>query len=191
MQTLELTDQEIRAGQIRDLLKGRSTTFAQIQYTTKVATAAKYRSTVIRKVTQANVQLFSDLGAYTDVYANAVKRSAAQIPQSADANVSGFETGQNYFLHTDCHSIVQHKLDHRLYLYAIFNRAKSVYTIDDRPATKEEVAGYLTASAAERLLGDNTVVYNATNKVLHTVQVRTIALENIHAITACGDTVTF
>lgn len=195
MQTLQLvsteTQQQVVAQQIQALLTGRSTTFAQIQYTTKVATAAKHRSVDITKVTDANVQLFSDVSAFTDVYAQAVKRSAANIPQSANADVSGFTSQQNYFEHTPCYSIVQHRMDHRLYLYAIFNHAKSIYYVHGQPATKQEVAQYLTPSAADKLLGGNTVVHNVAHDVLHTVQVRTIALQNILAISACKQKITF
>jgi hypothetical protein len=200
MQTLQLvtaqqtqtqTQQQAIAQQIQQMLANVSTTFAQILYTTKVATSAKHKHINITKVTRANVQLFSNINAFTDVYANAVKRSAQHIQQAQNANVSNFATQQNYFTHTQCYSILQHNTNGNLYLYAIFNNANSVYYINNTVATKQQVAQYLTASAQQQLLSNNNVVHNVTNNVLHTVQVRTIALHNINSITACRQTVTF
>ena len=197
MQTLQLvttqqqTQQQVIAQQIQAMLARTSTTFAQIQYTTQVATAAKHKHVNITKVTNANVQLFNNINAFTNVYANAVKRSANNIQQAQNANVNNFATQQNYFTHTQCYSIVQHKTNNNLYLYAIFNNAKSIYFINNVQSTKQQVAQYLTASAAQALLQQNNVVHNVTNNVLHTVHVRTIALQNINSITACKQNITF
>lgn len=197
MQTLQLvttqqqTQQQVIAQQIQAMLANTSTTFAQIQYTTQVATAAKHKHVNITKVTNANVQLFNNINAFTNVYANAVKRSANNIQQAQNANVNAFATQQNYFTHTQCYSIVQHKTNNNLYLYAIFNNAKSIYFINNVQSTKQQVAQYLTASAAQALLQQNNVVHNVTNNVLHTVHVRTIALQNINSITACKQNITF
>jgi hypothetical protein len=190
-QTQTQTQQQLVAQQVQQMLANVSTTFAQIVYTTKVATAAKHKHVNITKVTSANVQLFSNINAFTDVYANAVKRSAQHIQQAHNANVQAFTTQSNYFTHTNCYSIVEHKTNNNLYLYAIFNNAKSVYYIDNVVATKQQVAEYLTASAQQQLLSNNNIVHNVSNNVLHTVQVRTIALHNIDSITACKQTVTF
>jgi hypothetical protein len=185
------TQQQIIAQKIQQILANVSTTFAQIVYTTKVATAAKYKHVNITKTTNANVQLFSNINAFTNVYANAVKRSAQNIQQANNANVQAFATQQNYFTHTQCYSIVQHNTNNNLYLYAIFNNANSVYYINNTAATKQQVAQYLTASAQQQMLSNNNVVHNVANNVLHTVQVRTIALHNINSITACKQHATF
>ena len=190
-QTQTQTQQQAVAQQIQQMLANVSTTFAQIMYTTQVATAAKHKGTNITKVTNANVQLFSNINAFTNVYANAVKRSAGNIQQATNANVQNFATQQNYFTHTNCYSIVQHKTNGNLYLYAIFNNASSIYFINGVQSTKQQVAQRLTASAAQQLLGDNAVVHNVANNVLHTVQVRTIALHNINSIAACKQNITF
>lgn len=190
-QTLQQQQQQAIAQQIQALLANASTTFAQIQYTTQVATAAKHKHVNITKVTRANVQLFSNINAFTNVYANAVKRSANTIQQAQNANVNAFATQQNYFAHTTCYSIVKHKLNNNLYLYAIFNNAKSTYYINNVLSTKQQVAQYLTAAAQQQLLNSNNVVYNVANNVLHNIHVRTIALHNINSITACKQTVTF
>ena len=80
------------------------------------------------------------------------------------------------------YSVVQHKHNSNLYLYASFNNASSLYFIDGQHASKQQVAQYLTASAAAKLLEDNSIVHNASNNVLHTVHIRTIALANIVSI---------
>ena len=179
----------IAAQTIQVLLANKSTTFANVVYVTKVATAAKHKHVSIKKVVSANVQLFSNINAFTSVYANAVKRTANSIAQNDAANVEQFVAQSNYFEHTACYSIVAHKQTNALYLYAIYNNASSLYYIDNVLATKQQVAEYLTASAASALLANNPVVLNVTNNVLHTVKVRTIALANLVSITANKQTV--
>ena len=182
--TAHATNSTISAAQITALLANKSTTFAQIVYCTNVATAAKYKAVKITKVVSANVQLFANINAATSVFANAVKRSAAQIASNNASAVANFTAQQNYFTHTNCYSIVQHNSNSNLYLYAIYNNANSMYFINGEQATKQQVAQYLTASAAQQLLAATNVVHNATHDITHTVQVRTIALQNIVSITA-------
>ena len=174
---------------IAALLQNKSVTFANVEYVTDVKPAAKHKDVVIKKHTVANVQLFSNV--HSDVYALAVKRSAAKNANNDDANIANFTSSANYYEHTDCYSIVQHKQTAKQYLYCIYNNAKSAYTINDVPASKEEVAAYLTPSAAEALLNPAKTVYNVTNDLEHSVTVRTIALGNIVSIRAVGMQVTF
>lgn len=178
------TSATITAQQIANLLNNVSTTFAQITYVTKVATAAKHKAVNIVKVTTANVQLFSNINAATSVYANAVKRSAAKIDSNNANNVANFTAQQNYFTHTACYSVVQHNTNNNLYLYCIYNTASSLYFINNVLATKQQVAEYLTASAAATLLNTTATTHNVTNNVTHNVVVRTIALSNIVSINA-------
>jgi hypothetical protein len=162
---------------IQSLISHIGVTFASINYTTPVKTAAKHQVT-ITKTTQANVQLFGKIKDFTSVYANAVKRKTGE---------TDFVAQQNYFKHTDCYSLVQHNTQpDKFYLYAIFNNAKSEYLIDGLPATKNEVAFYLTPSAAKALL--NPVVAS-TDGLEHDVNVRTISIDNINSITANKQTV--
>ena len=161
--------------QIKKLLANASTTFANVNFTTTVKTAAAHKAVVIKKTTNANVQLFANIKAATNVFANAVNKNA---------NTQNFVTSSNYFKHTSCYSIVQHKTNNNLYLYAIFNAASSTYTINNAAATKQQVAQYLTASAASKLLNASSSTYNAKNNITHSVTVRTIALHNINSITA-------
>ena len=170
--------------QVAALLANVSTTFAQIVYVTKVATAAAHKNVNIVKVVSANVQLFANINAATSVFANAVKRSAAKLDNNADA-VANFTAQSNYFTHTNVYSLVQHKQTNAMYLYAIYNNASSLYFIDGALATKQQVAQYLTASAAKQLLAEGpAVTHNVTHNVTHAVKVRTVALANLVSITA-------
>jgi hypothetical protein len=117
------------------------------------------------------------------VYANAVKRSAG---------VDEFTTNSAYYTHdANCYSIVTHKTSNKQYLFCIYNNAASTYTIDNVAATKQQVAKYLTASAAKQLLEPASATYNATNNITHNVVMRTISLDNINSITAAKQTVHF
>lgn len=174
--------QTVIANKITKLLNNASVTFASVTYATNVKTAAKFKHVNIVKTTVANVQLFSNIK-QANVFKNAVQKNA---------NVANFNVSSNYFTHTNCYSIVKHKIKNLLYLYAIFNNVSSVtYTINNVTATKQQVAQYLTASAANKLLNSNTSTYNVTNNVTHNVIVRTIALSNIKSITANKQTVMF
>ena len=176
---------KITAQQILALLTNNGVTFASILYVTPVPTAAAHAAQNIQKVVQANVQLFANIKDF-NVYANAVKRSAANVEGNDADNVQNFVAQSNYFehAHPQCFSLVQHKHSKdKLYLYAIFNNADSVHFINNKVATKQQVAQYLTPSSARKLLGNNTVVVNVANAVAHTVKVRTIALESIAQLT--------
>jgi hypothetical protein len=164
---------------IQKLLGAASVTFAQIDYTTPVKTAAAHRDRFIQKHVNANVQLFANINAATSVFKNAVERSAG---------VKDFQVSDNYFEHSpSCYSLVQHKTQGTMYLYCIFNKVRSTaYVVDGKPATLQEVAQYLTPAAARDLLEPPKMVYNVTNDVEHDVIVRTIKLDNIHSIRAMG-----
>jgi hypothetical protein len=184
-QLLHANNNVVTAQQIATLLQNVSVTFAQIVYATKVQTAAAHKALNIVKVTQANVILCNSLKAHTSVYANKVRKTAAAISSNNAANVAAFTAQQNYFTHTSVHSIVQHtQHTNKQYLYAIYNNASSVYMLNNVQLTKQQVAQYLTASAAQALLQKDNTVHNVTHNVTHTVQVRTVALSNIVSIKA-------
>jgi hypothetical protein len=179
---LHANNKTISANAIVNALNNASVTFASVQYVTPVATSAKHKNVVIQKVVQANVQLFCTLKNF-DVYTKAVQRSASKITANDSTNVEQFVAQSNYFEHNaNCFSLVQHKQNAKQYLYAIYNSAQSVYFVDGRVATKQQVAQYLTASASAKLLGNNNTTHNVTNNVTHDVKVRTIALENLVSI---------
>ena len=175
---------QITAQQIGELLQNKSTTFAQIVYCTVVATAAAHKDINIVKVVSANVQLFANILAATQVFANAVKRSAAKLATNDPLAIQQFTQQSNYFAHTEVYSVVAHKQTNALYLYAIYNAASSVYFVNGAVATKQQVAQYLTASAAAKLLAASAPTHNVSNNVTHNVKVRTIALANLVSITA-------
>lgn len=176
--------QSINAAQVAALLASVSVTFASIAYVTQVATAAAHKQHNVQKVTVANVQLFANINAATSVFANAVKRSAAQHDSNDESAVAAYVAASNYYTHTQCYSVVQHKQTQAQYLYAIYNNAQSVYFIDGVVATKQQVAALLTASAASKLLQPSNTVHNVTHNITHNVNVRTIALHNIVSIHA-------
>jgi hypothetical protein len=164
----------------------KGTTFASVLYSTIVAPSASNKHINITKKTSANVQLFNNVVDY-NVYEKAVKRSASKLESNDTANVESFvASGNSAFTHSEsCFSIVKNKKTEKAYLYVIYNSASSEYFIDGEPATKGEVAQYLTPSASKKLLGDS-LVHNQENDVVHDVVVRTISLNNINQITVCG-----
>jgi len=190
--TLHSNSNYITAQDIEQLLQNvHGTTFASITYVTKVTTAAAHKAKNIVKVTVASVQLFNNLNAFTSVYANAVKRTASKIGDNTQAEIDAFKVQENWFEHTSCYSVVQHKtkLD-QFYLYAIYNKAESLLYIDNVLATKEEVAAYLTPAAAKAMLEPEVTTYNVANDITHSVVVRVVALNNIVSIAATKQVVT-
>lgn len=176
----------ITANDISTMLKDvKGTTFASIITVTKVATSAANKAEQIFKVTTATVQLFNNVNEFTSVYTNAVKRSAAKDSDNNAASIESFQAQENYFFHTDCYSIVQHKTDaSKQYLYAIYNNAKSVYVHNDAIISKEVAASYCTASVQKIMLDSDKTVYNAANDITHSVTVRTIGLNSIVQLNA-------
>lgn len=177
---LQQNAQQITAQSIAQALQNVSVTFAQILYVTQVQTAAKHKQERIYKVTCANVMLCANVSAQAQVYARKVRKHAARFAQNDAQAVDNFEAQSNYFAHTATHCIVAHKQHaDKLYLYAIYNRARSVYVHNGAVVSKQHVAQYCTASAAEKLLQASNIVHNKTHNIVHDVQVRTIALSNI------------
>ena len=175
----------ITAAQITALLANTSVTFANIQYVTKVQTAAAHKTEQIQKITSANVILCSSLKSHTSVYANKVKKTAAAIASNDMQAVQAFTAQKNYFEHTATHCIVQHTQHaDKQYLYVIYNNAQSIYVHNGKQATLQQVAQYLTPSAARDLQSTDRTVHNVTHNIAHTVAVRTIALSNIVSIKA-------
>ena len=178
---------------IMQLLNNCSVTFAQITYKSAIATAAAHKHNNVYKIVTANVQLFNNISAATNVFANAVKKSAAQNANNNTQNVANFTAQSNYYTHNaNCYSIVQHKQNNNLYLYCIYNSVSNTqYFINNAIATKQQVAQLLTANAAKQLLSNSTTTHNVANNITHNVIVRTIALSNIISITANKQTITF
>lgn len=151
--------------------------FANVQYTSAIKTAAKHKHVAIHKVVNANVIVFATSYAYTA----AVQRSAQK--HNAQQQASNFKASATHFTHSaQCYSIVTNNNSNKQYLYCAMQNATSTYYINDVAATKQQVAQYLTASAAKQLLADTNVVHNVTNNITHTLQIRTISLANIQRI---------
>jgi hypothetical protein len=64
--------------------------------------------------------------------------------------------------------------------------SKTAFTIDGRPATREQVAEYLTPSAAKELLDTSGIVVNKKNGVKHRAIVRTISMDNVNWVKIKG-----
>jgi len=177
----------IKSNQITELLATvKGTSFANIDYTTIVATSAANKAINIVKHTNANVQFFNNVKDYKNVYLNAVKRSASKIENNQN-NIDSFELTPTWYTHSnDCFSLVNHNKTGAAYLFCIYNNAKSSYTIDGKQADKNTVAQYLTPSAAKALLNESNIIHNVKNNVDHDVIVRTISLDNINTIKAMG-----
>ncbi len=182
---LHSNNNTVTAEQVKQLLANASVTFAQITYLTKVPVAAAHKLQNIQKVTSANVILCSNIKAHTSVYANKVKRSAASIPENDPAAVAAFKPQANYFVHTECHSIVQHREDAaKQYLYVIYNNASSLYLHNGKVVKLQDIAQYLTPSGYKEQANTDLTVRNIGQGITHRVCVRTIALSNIVSIRA-------
>lgn len=177
---LHANNNVVTAQQVQNLLQNASVTFAQILYVTNVQLAAAHKAQNIQKVTSANVLLCSNIAAHTSVYSRAVRKSAAAIAYNDQAAVAAFAAQQSYFVHTNCYSVVAHKQHaHMLYLFAIYNSARSAYVHNNNVVTAQHVAQFCTASAAKAMLQKDNTVHNVKHNIAHNVHVRTIALSNI------------
>lgn len=167
-----LTEEQIQ--ELFEPVKG--TTFARMVTCTNVATAAAHRDKKIQKISVANVQVFStsnDVSPYT----NAVRKQSGN---------TDFQAQESHFEHMTPYSLVRNKKSGKPFLYVIYNGAKSQYVIDGEPATKEDVAQWLTPSGAKALLEPAEKVVNVAAEVEHKVIVRTIGLENIVELQVAG-----
>jgi len=160
-----------------------------------IALAAKHKHNNAYKESVINVQLFSSINSFTQVYANAVKRNASNKHSTENnaANVNSFTAQESYFVHnSNCFSIIQHKNNTQQYLYYIANKAiSSTYYLNNAVSNKQAIAALCTKSAANKMLNNSSTVHNVANNVTHSVVVRTVKLQNIVSITANKQTITF
>lgn len=177
-------------GAIEGLLnRTNGTAFANVEQVTRVKLAAAHKDHVIFKRSRSNVILFANVDAAKQHFGNAVKRSASKLGTSPQDNIDKFTQGSNWFTHqhqfSDLYCIVKHCTRDDLYLYAVYNGTQeSTYYSEtlDKELTKQEVAEYMTPSAAKKLT--QTTVYNKSNDVEHTVHVRAVSLQNVVSIRA-------
>lgn len=180
--------QQLTAAHIRTMLGETGHTFASLTQCTKVATAAAFKDEItILKMTYSSISIASKLKEMTNLYTNAIKRSASKIEGNDEEAIAEFQSQGNWFEHTEVYSIVQHKTNANLYLFALYNKVYE--TVYFNPATglhmtKEEVATYLTKSAAAALMQEGAVNHSVSTGLAHTVYVRAIGMQNVVQLTA-------
>lgn len=175
---------EVTPNCIRTLLGAvKGTTIASVTQVTDVKLAAAHKALKIQKVTIASVTLANNLKAWTDVYVNKVQRTSSNPGQE-------FVKSDNYFSHTDCYSLVKHKSQEKYYLFAMYNKSRSVYVFNGKLVSKDIVAAHMTPSAAKKLLEPQQAVTNVRNDIEHSAIVRTVGLASIVSISADKQTLT-
>jgi hypothetical protein len=175
-----LSNNSIETQAIIDALANvTSTTFATLTQASRVKTAAKHNNQNIYKITVQNVTLCNST---SSLYNNAVTREVVATEQAQAFTAMP----SNYDMIDGSYSVVSLKSNPaKHYLRAIVNKCLEVvyYCANtNRVLTKEEVAEYLTASAAKQLLAPATKTVVQHANIEHTVTVRTFAIENIYSI---------
>ena len=157
-----------------------ATTFATLTQASAVATSAQHKAQRIYKVTTQNVTLCNSA---SSLYSNAVNKHvvATQQAQSFTALAS------NYVMLNNSYSVCALKSNtNKHYLRAVVNKCISVAYYCARTntlLTKQQVAVYLTASAAKAMLAASTSNTVQHANITHNVTVRNFSLANIHSIT--------
>ena len=174
---------KVTAQRITALLQqyNNTATIANVTQVTLVQTSAANKNVVIHKVTRASVLLFANALNYVA----AVQRSAAKIAENNAAAIAAFTASAASFTHNaNCYSIVQNNNSAQQYLYAHYNSAQSVYVLNNTIISAAQAASYCTASVAKAMLQTSNVVQNVSNNIAHTLQVRTVKLQNIVRLAA-------
>lgn len=158
-------------------LMGEHDVRAELLTAAPVKTAAAHKDVAIYKVSKSQVIL--PISGQT--YVNMVKESAAELGSETE-NIDNYTTSDTYYQHTDVFPVCESKKDNsKKYLYCIYQDTVSpVYIRGDQEMTKGEVAAYLTAGEAKKLLGSKTqVTENVSQGISHNVTVRTVSLGNV------------
>ena len=174
---------KVTAQRITALLQNynNTATIANITQVTLVQTSAANKNVVIHKVTRASVLLFANALNYVAC----VQRSASKLAQNDATAIAAFTASAASFTHNaNCYSIVQNNNSAQQYLYAHYNNAQSVYVLNNTIITAAQAASYCTASVAKAMLQTSNVVQNVSNNIAHTLQVRTVKLQNVVRIAA-------
>lgn len=166
-------------------------TIVRLQYTTEVKTAAKHKAVKIEKTTIASALLFGKVSAYKNAYKRRVQKTALEIEGNNQESIDNFQLSDNWHIASEqAYSIRLHKEKGTKYLFPMFTgHSKTVFTIDGVPASREQVAAFLTPSAARDLLDTTGIVTNKKNGVKHRAIVRTIGMENVNWIKIKGKTI--
>lgn len=168
------------ASAILNALVNNSSVNALLLTSTNIAVAAKHKnSVVITKQSAVNATLYASAQAYTQL----VQASAAQQQSNASnaASVVNFSAQASKYTHLK-HAHCLCTLNNNLYLQVICNSASSTYYINNVVATKQQVAQYLTTSAANAMLNSSSVQTNKTHNIQHNVVVRTYKLSSIQSV---------
>lgn len=168
------------ANNIKKMLSSNSATFANVT----TCTTVKLASAKNNKLVSANLQILKISNANITLnanYTNSVNKSA---------NITNFVANKSANNTTTYNNCLKHNINTNNYLLQVtYNKVfNSVYinAQTQQILTKQQVATYLTASAAKKLLAVQTnVTHNITNNVTHNVVLRTIALNNV--ITLCAN----
>ena len=174
--------QQLAAAHIKTMLGNTGHSFASLVQCTKVGTAAAHKALTILKMSYSNISIASKLNEFTNLYENAMKRSAAKIEGNDAQAIEAFQSQGSWFEHTDVYSVIKHKTNDALYLFAIYHKSHdSAYYNADTNAimTKEEVAVFLTPAEAKKVLAEDTVNHSVSTGLSHTVYVRTLGLQNV------------
>jgi hypothetical protein len=168
--------------QITEILNTTNgSTICRLQYTTEVKPAAKFKAVEIKKTTIASALLFGKVSSYANAYKRRVQKTALEIEGNNQESIDNFDVSQAWHVPSEkAYSIRLHTGKGTKYLYPMFcGHSKTVFTIDGKPSSREQVAAYLTSSAAKELMDTSGIVTNKKNGIKHCAIVRTIGIENI------------
>ena len=158
---------------------------------TDVALAASHKKAgiVVKKVVQLTSIVANNLAESTNLYKNKVLRTL-----SNDAGEFVFSGSAYTRVAGDAYSVVSLARDtSKKYIEAFPQSTQGVHYVkivdgEKTIITKEELAGLLTKSAAEKLLENSNQVYNAKNDTYHAAIYRAYKAESLHSLKINGET---
>jgi len=167
---------------LRALLNTNGAMFASMLTSSEVAVAAKFKTEVkVTKISRHQVVLFGKLREGTNPYLNKMIKTASEAVQKSEV-----ELATTYYAHdTECYSLATHKTNGTEYVWAMKNgSSKSVYFVNGKRASVEEVCKYLTPSAAKALREPSKTVTNVTNAIEHEAKCFVTKLSNVLKVKA-------
>lgn len=167
---------------LRAILATNGAMFANMLTTCDVAVTAKHKAEVkITKISRHNVVLFGKLREGTNPYLNKMVKTASEAVQKSEV-----ELATTYYTHDEeCYSLATHKTNGTEYVWAMKNGAsKSVFFINGKRASVEEVCKYLTPSATKALREPSKTVTNVTNAIEHEAKCFVTKLSNVLKVKA-------
>lgn len=177
-----------RAQVLANLFTGTSNQFASITYTCDVAgVAAKHKKagTVVQKRVTCQAQVYTTFNAYKTAVENSVSKLSGDKPEFTPQRAN-YEHHSEFFHLGYTASTGKQKL-----IYRSLKTDTPQYFVNGEPATKAQVAEYLTKSAKEKLLNPPSTVENKTEGFEHKVFLRTLDVENLERVAGNGQVITF